>query len=600
MKTLLRGALMSAILLGAMANTAVAVPAPLPPDVRYLGKGTWLVAPHNSSPDDPQRIQATVNLAAPGDTIRLGAGTFDFREFETVRVAKDLTIEGAWDGKRDTPLTTIKGGFIPIMIGRKTPVEKPAQVDVDGHPVYLLTPDIHGKLHFPFLYPPYTAPGAPPYDVFTDWAAARVNVRQIRFERPFADAIMAGAQNGGVIERNVVDSMWPPSLDIENIRPLGIAFNWMSMGLRPMVTALWGLSFDSRLYTGTDLMRGDIKLQNNLMNGDYRGIPEGEPDEAGDIVTLPFDPLHPSPPGNAYAKYYLQAVGFDAMPGPNSNPAESRTYWVKKGYTAFWYTGYDGRVWADRGMFYGVYSAWSEAKLTIRENAFNNVEGGIYFIANGYRGKPFNVSIERNSFDIANNTGVLEVKSALIAGDWTLPNNVTGDTFGPDPGTNLTFSQNDVRITSPGLNGRWWGNAVDVEVAGKAVIEKNRVALASGNGIGVWGPTQKAVVANNQVSGQGDYALLAYWGADGNTFRGNNVNRFDPNGLGMPAFGQPPAHVILFSNRNTVIGGGKHDGGTVLDLGVDNNITGMTRQTGKSQTDRLIDRLTAPMRKIIP
>jgi len=317
-------------LLGGLSGGVLA----LPPGVTHDGAHTWTITPHNSSPDDPQRIQAVVNQAKPGDTIRLGAGTFDFSEFETVTIAKDLTIEGQWDAKNQVPLTTIKNGYMPLCIGRKTPVVKPELKTVNGHQVYHITRDVFGRLNYPFTYDPFIYPGGRVYNVFDDWTPVNVTVRQITFVRPYLYAIGSSGARGSTVERVRIQGAWPGQLDIEHTGALAHAISWVGMGLFPLRRTV-----DPALYTGTDLVRGNLLVQDSTIEGDYRGFSAGDSDESGDVVAVPYDPANPAPPQGAYEKYVLQDVATEWDAQDVSMPESVVRYWVKKGYTASYWDG---------------------------------------------------------------------------------------------------------------------------------------------------------------------------------------------------------------------------------------------------------------------
>ncbi len=581
MKRLLWIAMLVLLLAGVPA--ASAQPLALPPDVEHSGS-VWTIYPHGLSPDDPERIREVVALADPGDTIRLAAGIFDFSEFENVYIYKDLTIEGAWDKKAGAPLTTIKHGLLPFTIGRQTPFEPPEQVDMDGHTVYHMTPDIYGKINYPFMYPPYVPPydtsSLPPYDFFADWTPVNVTVRQLRFDRPYGCAIWTGAANGQTIERILVDGLWPWDIAYEASDPLGIALGWLNPTVRSFVLGMHDREYDTRLYFDTELIKGDILMQDVRVNGDYWRIPAGEVDEAGDVVVAPFDPDDPAPPGGKWDEYVLQEVtfGYDVT----GFPTDTEPYWVKKGYTAFWFYWADAQVWAVRGMWAGVYSAWSEATLTIRNNTMHDTLIGVFFIGNGGSGDPFTAIIEDNEIVTLSEPLPFVDTSGVLAYSTPMYNAYKDETIDLEPGTDIEVRDNHIVTNYPY---QYWGmSGIDLEVNGSALIEGNDVEVASASGIALWWPTDGGQVLHNRVSGTGDYALVTYWDAPNSELRANNVNNFTPVGPGL-AWADPPippAEILLLSNGNTVIGGGNHEPGvTVLDYGLDNTITGITRQVGR-------------------
>jgi hypothetical protein len=552
--------------------SASATPA-LPPGVTYNGASVWTVYPHNSSPDDPDRIQAVVDLAAPGDTVRLAAGTFDFSEFETVRIAKDLTLEGAWDKKNQVPLTTIKHGYMPVLIGRKTPVEKPFTEMINGHAVYHLTMDVWGKLVFAFAYP-----GMEDYNIFDYWTPVHVNVRQIAFERPYGAAIFSSGMDGGTIEKVRIESAWPWQIDYEGGGTGSMGIGWYNTAVLPMAVAEWGRFYDQDLYTGTDLIRGDLFVQDSVILGDERSFMEGNVDEAGDLVAVAYDASSPVPPKADYDKYVLQDVAFEWDSTGLPIPGSIQPYWVKKGYTA---ASYGGQVWAERGIWAGVYSLYAQSNLTVRRNVIQDCGVGAYFLENGFRGVPFTALVEDNQITPAISANWATGFNAV---GWEHYNPFTGELYHADPGMFIAVRDNTITTRNENLN--WWDTVVNVSMYGEALVEKNQIDLASGSGIVLGWPTQSAAVLNNRISGAGDYALMTWWGSNGNLLKANNLHAFVPTGLGCTDVGVPPAEILLISDNNAVIGGGHHEPGeTVWDLGNNNTVTGMTRRIGQHLTE---------------
>jgi hypothetical protein len=542
---------------------------------------TWTVDPVSRSPHDAANIQLAVDAASPGDRIALGAGVFDFGDFDMVTIAKDLTIEGAWDKHHKTPLTTIKGGMMPLVIGRKTPVEKPGTLSVNGHPVYHITQDVYAKFQFPFLYPPYFDAATMRqtgvhYDIFDDWVAVEVNVRQIAFERPYGAAIISSGMKGGAIERCRINSGWPYQLDFEGAPPLGNGIAWFNMAARPLHMSTVGVLYDPTLYTGTELVRGNLRVQDNVMEGDYGEVLEGAADASGHVIVAPFDGSSPPPDGD-YDHYVLQDVARDGVPY-NPNPASPPMYWVRKGYTAGWFPWLN-QVWARRGHIYSVYSYYSEATLTVRHNTIHNAPWAIFFIMNGAQGQPFNAIVERNTitedFQSATDIGT----QAITAIEWASYVPFTDSWFIPSPGTNAMVKDNRIDQSYPAA---WFAAlAVDVEVYGQASVTQNTVKVNGGSGIGFWFPTQNGVAKNNRISGTGDYAFYTLPGSNGNLFVNNRVNQFTPSGTGAFDFGlgnpaAPPARGAVFSNLNYVKGVGQVDPlDVVVDCGQDNVIKHM-------------------------
>jgi len=249
----------SSLLVGSFLLVSLVVSVPtsaqteLPPNVQSEspergrdGRKTWIVYPVNQSPDDANAIQQAIDAAKAGDRIVLGAGVFNFGDFDNIRVAKDLTLEGAWNSRDKVPLTTIRGGLNAFLIGRKTPIPKPEFITVNGRQVMHITQDLYGKFHFPFMYTPYfdQATGKPTgvhYNIYDDWVVVNVDVRQITFDRQYGASMFISGVKGGTIERNRFISGWPNQIGIEGLEPLGGQIAFFNMASRPYLPLSYGL-----------------------------------------------------------------------------------------------------------------------------------------------------------------------------------------------------------------------------------------------------------------------------------------------------------------------------------------------------------------------
>jgi len=553
----------------------------LPTDTHYLGRGVWLVIPHNSSPDDPNRLQAVIDLAKPGDTVQLAAGTFNFSEFEYVRIAKNLTLKGAWDSRRLIPLTKIKNGFNPILIGRKTPVEKPAEIEINGHTVTHITQDTWGKFIFPSDYLPLGT-----YNVFDDWVPVSVNIAQITFIRPYNTAISSSGMNGGTIEKIRVESAWPSSGDNTNVGANATGISWYNFGALYIVTASYRGVYDPGLYTGTDLVSGNLVIQDSVFQGDHKTFSLGDVDEAGDSVSVLFDPASSTPPNGKYEKYVLQDVAFEWDAQTRPIPDSIQRYWVKKGYTAY----FDGEsIRALRGLSDGFYSLYSQSNLTVRRNVFQNCGESGFFVMNGFKDVPFNALIEKNKI-------IASPDSTWVSGFFTvgfpITNPETGETWLPGAGENIVFRDNEIKVSNP--NQVYWESVVNISSYAKALITNNHINLTSGSGIKVSWPAQTVTVSGNTISGTGDYAFFADWEAGGNKYLFNNLRGFTPNGPGMFDVGVPAAHGLLLSDDNTVIARPGENNEVVWDLGSNNTVIGMVHKTLTLTGTQEMLRETAP------
>jgi hypothetical protein len=560
--------------------------ASLPP-ISFAGNHTWTVRPLNKTPDDSANVQQAINSANPGDTIKLAVGVFNFGDFDSVSVGKDITIEGAWDKGLGVPLTTIQGGFTPFVIGRKTPapIDKPEKINVGGHNVYHITQDFVGKFYFPFLYPPYydnqTNILLKPYDLAEHWSAVEVNVRQITFQRPYFQAIYIGAMRGGTIERCRFISSWPGRMDF-------FQTNWHFLDIQVWnIQSSMGMASSAfkslpNFSGGDDFIRGDLIIQSNDFESDYYAeVFEGAKDASGHVVFISYD-KNVTPPENDYKNYvvedlYSNPQYFDMHP---VNPPA--LYWVRKGYNTGWGYSRDGQqmqVMAFHGQLMGLHVTGTETSLSVRDNVFQDVLLAMYFAPNGQFGQPFNAFVEGNTIKVSLKTTLWNY--------WGVAGIIMGDWWGGTPGTNAAVNNNniDLSYTGPGnIGGSWNDAAIDLEIMGKATVTGNVVKMNSEGGILFSTPTKNGVAANNTISGAGDYAFLAVH-SDGNQFINNDIVNFMPTGPGLYNLGWglnikvpvPAARGILYKSKSTFVQGIGMPGlmDSVYDCGQNNQIINM-------------------------
>jgi len=456
---------------------------------------------------------------------------------------------------------------------------------VNGRQVMHITQDLYGKFHFPFMYTPYfdQATGKPTgvhYNIYDDWVVVNVDVRQIAFDRQYGASMFISGVKGGTIERNRFISGWPNQIGIEGLEPLGGQIAFFNMASRPYLPLSYGLLYDPSLLVGSELVRGQLFVQNNFLDGDFVEFPEGASDNSGHVLAVPYA-NNPTPPGGDYDNYLLQDVPKDGL-AFNFHPAQPPPmYWVRKGYTAGWipYAPTPG-VWARRGLPFGAYSLFSEAELTVRDNEFHNLPNAVFLLENGFLGKPFTANIEHNTIinNYSSGTGYSDEGVAIF--EYPIANPFTGNPYVPNPGTNAIVRRNQIDSSLPG---RWFASlAIDIEVKGAASVVQNEVHVASGSGIGFWAPTQNGVAKGNQIAGSGDYAFFTLPGSNGNLFLNNDVSQFTPVGGGAVNFGLgnpavPAARGVLFSNSNTVRNNSKPGPlDIVYDCGQNNVIGQMT------------------------
>jgi hypothetical protein len=482
-----------------------------------------------------------------------------------VSVTKDLTITGKWDEKHGRPLTVIKGGWAPLAIGRLYPEIKPETIDVNGHAIPHIGYYLFDQFYFPFLHPPYYNPETDtysPYDLSTTWKAVDVTIRQITFDRPFHMAIRPGGMRGGSIERCRFLTTWPIN-----------EFHAFAMHFWSMQFSLAWMSPIPVEINSYDLISGDIVVRDNVFESDHREAYQGDTDESGHLVFLPYEG-NPTPPDGDYDGYVLQDLS-----SVTDTATITELYWVRKGWEVVWVWLPDGQqqVMAFRGHFFVIGAAGTQADLTVKNNTFRDFWGaGINLGPNGQLGVPTNLNVTGNRF-ISDLQTVYPGGEAVLAADW----------YGGSPGTNAVVKDNNINLayTGPGdTRGTWNNSAIDLEIMGKAVVAGNTIKMNSEGAISFWEPTQNGVAVDNRILGEGDYAFASF-SSNGNQYLSNNVRGFSPSGPGVfdLGWGWPPAPIpaargiLADSNSNLVQGLGKPGPlDTVFDCGTGNTIKNMT------------------------
>lgn len=188
--------------------------------------------------------------------------------------------------------------------------------------------------------------------------------------------------------------------------------------------------------------------------------------------------------------------------------------------------------------------------------------------------------IVRNRIGTVQSSGILVIRSkntVTIArnivrpgpgdpGEFSFDNGMT--IFG-SRGASYPVQQNEVLAENPGADGILLGGSDVAGLIDGAVVDGNTVAMRGSDfgGITLFGGVSRSLVANNIVKGDGllGIDLVSDGGPDvaaSNTLTGNNVALFD----------ERLADVFLdVHTRDTVLAG---NGGTVVDLGTGNRITG--------------------------
>ena len=112
------------------------------------------------------------------------------------------------------------------------------------------------------------------------------------------------------------------------------------------------------------------------------------------------------------------------------------------------------------------------------------------------------------------------------------------------------------------------------------LVKNNQFILENGPTCGIWNfATDDAVIRNNKFTGQSGWTGIVSIFADNTLMLGNNFST-----LTVPEY-----HIFLESvSSNCTVIGGNHQGGLVLDLGVNNTITGLKQPGGVSHTGQTI------------
>ena len=210
------------------------------------------------------------------------------------------------------------------------------------------------------------------------------------------------------------------------------------------------------------------------------------------------------------------------------------------------------------GIQAAVYQLLKEAQIIVSDNSFSDIRQLLYRFLDGC------------TVDISKNEMTTESFGALV---------VTQEGV-PIPGASNTVRIYKNEISTAGF--------MPIEIgfvpAGAAnfdlLIDKNKLTvgpdplgiLPNLSGIAIFNGNEGAIVRNNQILGEAQFGILTE--SNSGTFFGNNLQRLDAS----------EASYGIFGDNNTLIGIGNS---TVLDLGINNIITGMQMVAGESIGERL-------------
>jgi hypothetical protein len=162
-----------------------------------------------------------------------------------------------------------------------------------------------------------------------------------------------------------------------------------------------------------------------------------------------------------------------------------------------------------------------------------------------------------------------EIMAASVTGNILVPSpsEIWGDPFDVY-GMSVYAAHNQVEVANPNSWGVACASCFD------SVYEQNRIHYDGLAGAGIslvgdpyLGEVTNVLVRSNDITGQGTFAVGVVGPASENTFAGNNINGFTP----------VEAHYFFLGANHNVVAG-QH--GTVIDLGVGNRITGLTKTPG--------------------
>ncbi|HEX8290936.1 MAG TPA: right-handed parallel beta-helix repeat-containing protein [Pyrinomonadaceae bacterium] len=328
--------------------------------------------------------------------------------------------------------------------------------------------------------------------------------------------------------------------------------------------------------SGTVFLNADVSVRGETVAGRMTTITGGDtPFRINQPVESSFEGLNFEGPRMA-AVYVRAAARF-----------EFRRSRVARVVPFYWYTDGGVDMYKGQGLWVAV-AGKSSGAVVIEENVFEDCGlGGAqlgYGLALTTGDAPLRVA--RNVIRGANFAGIILIlpgaetvieENTIVTG----PGDVT-----PRYGGNgihllgawrrvqdapITFRKNEVSVEGPEAEGiRAFGDEVHNKKVQNLSIEENEINVTGGLvGIALWGEVIGARVRNNRLRGDARYGMLLGAGfydpteqSAGNQLTGNNIATFDAS------------VADVFFDTNTVDNVLKGHGGSVIDLGIGNVITG--------------------------
>ncbi|WP_296700601.1 right-handed parallel beta-helix repeat-containing protein [Algoriphagus sp.] len=210
-----------------------------------------------------------------------------------------------------------------------------------------------------------------------------------------------------------------------------------------------------------------------------------------------------------------------------------------------------------------IFEGFKDANIEIYNNSFTEIKQTIYRFMSGSTVSITDNTLQTNSFGGI----VITQEGNFIAGE---PNNVV-------------IRGNTVRTS--GFMPIEIGWVPEGSANFSLLIEKNKLTnegsdpfniYSNFSGIAIFNGNNDAIVRNNILRGGAEFGIIQE--SNSGTFSGNNLQGFSPL---ITDYG-------FFGNSNTIIGNGNS---SVLDLGIDNITTGMTKVDGVSIGERMKEAL---------
>ena len=343
--------------------------------------------------------------------------------------------------------------------------------------------------------------------------------------------------------------------------------------------------------SGTVFLNADVSVRGETVAGRVTTI------TGGDAPFRSYEPVESAFDGLNFEGPRMAAVLVAA-----ADRFEFRRSRVARVVPFHWYTQDGEAIYKGQGLWVAV-AGTSSGSIVIEDNVFEDCGlGGAqlgYGLALVTGDAPLRVA--RNVIRGANFAGIILIlpgaetvieENTIVTGPGDIQPRFSGNgihllgAWDRVQDAPIRIRKNELSVEGPEAVGvHAFGDEVYNYKVQNLSVEKNDITVSNGlSGIGLWGEVVGAEVRNNRLRGDAQYGMLLGAGffdpteqSVGNALVGNNIATFDAS------------VADVFFDTNTLDNVLKGHGGTVIDLGIGNVITGTRKGLPVNAEEQLRD-----------